>query len=110
MAFLIYVDNSNVFIEAQRVSAVSKHMALNIYDAMNNRILDTTYRMDFGDLHYFLAGNDPTKIKRAMLFGSRPPKNDRLCGGCQDSCRLNRFHAACLTAPMMSDAILSGLR
>ena len=78
MALLMYVDNSNVYIEAQRVSAVNKNMALNIYDAMTNRILDTSFRLDFGRLHYFLAANDPKQIKRAVLFGSRPPANDHL--------------------------------
>jgi uncharacterized LabA/DUF88 family protein len=73
-----YVDNSNVYIEGQRVSAVQKGMAMNIFDAINTRILDSSYRMDFGKLHAFIAGDDPTKIKRAMLFGSRPPANDSL--------------------------------
>lgn len=78
MAEFVYVDNSNVFIEGQRVSAVVKGMAMNIYDAMQNKVLDFSYRMDFGKLHAFAAGNDPSKIRRAMLFGSRPPQNDSL--------------------------------
>ena len=40
MAELVYVDNSNVFIEGKRAKAVASGMAMNIYDAMNNRILD----------------------------------------------------------------------
>ena len=78
MAEFVYVDNSNVFIEGQRVSAVQNGMAMNIYDAIQNRILDTAYRLDFGKLHEFVAGNEPEKIERAMLFGSRPPPNDQL--------------------------------
>jgi uncharacterized LabA/DUF88 family protein len=78
MAEFVYVDNSNVFIEGQRVSAVNKGMAMNIYDAMNDKILDYSYRLDFGKLHSFVAGEDQSKIKRAMLFGSRPPQNDSL--------------------------------
>ncbi len=39
MAELVYVDNSNVFIEGKRVMAVETGAAMNIYDAMNNRIL-----------------------------------------------------------------------
>lgn len=78
MSNFVYVDNSNVFIEAKRVSAVQKGWALNIFDAMNNRILDNTYRLDFGKLHSFTAGNKPSKIARAVLFGSRPPANDSL--------------------------------
>jgi uncharacterized LabA/DUF88 family protein len=78
MSNFVYVDNSNVFIEGKRVSAVQKNLALNIYDAMNGNILDHTYRLDFGNLHSFTAGSDPSKIKRAVLFGSRPPPNDTI--------------------------------
>lgn len=78
MAELVYVDNSNVWIEGKRVAAVKNGLALSIHDAITQGILDNSYRMDFGKLHDFVAGNDPSKIKRAVLFGSRPPKNDTL--------------------------------
>jgi len=74
----IYVDNSNLFIEGRRVSAVTKGMARNIVEAMNYNILDHTYTIDFGKLHEFVAGLDNTKIARAALFGSRPPPNDSI--------------------------------
>lgn len=78
MAELVYVDNSNVFIEGKRVKAVESGLAMNIYDAMNNRILDNSYKIDFGRLHHFIAGDDKANIKRCILFGSRPPPNDSL--------------------------------
>ena len=78
MAELVYVDNSNVFIEGKRAKAVEAGLAMNIHDAMNNRILDQAYKIDFGRLHDFIAGEDENKIKRCMLFGSRPPANDSL--------------------------------
>jgi uncharacterized LabA/DUF88 family protein len=78
MADWIYVDNSNVFIEGQRVSAVANGMALNIYDAFENRTLDFSYRMSFGKLYQFVAGTNPAETARAMLFGSRPPTNDAI--------------------------------
>ncbi len=78
MAEFLYVDNSNVFIEGKRVSAVKQGIALSIEDAIQYRVLDSNYRMDFGRLHDLIAGNDPSQIKRAVLFGSRPPKNDSL--------------------------------
>jgi len=37
MAELVYVDNSNVFIEGQRVSAVKNGMALDIRDAIDKK-------------------------------------------------------------------------
>lgn len=78
MADWIYVDNSNVFIEGQRVSAVRQGMALTIQDAFRNRVLDFNYRISFGKLYQFVAGNQPTETARAMLFGSRPPSNDAI--------------------------------
>lgn len=78
MADWIYVDNSNVFIEGKRVSAVNRGLAPNIYDAMNYNILDPDYRMSFGSLYMFVAGDDPKECARALLFGSRPPQNDAI--------------------------------
>lgn len=78
MSEWVYVDNSNIFIEGQRVKAVSSGQVPNIYAAMNQGILDPTYKIDFGRLHDFIAGNEANNIKRCMLFGSRPPENDSL--------------------------------
>ena len=78
MSLWIYIDNSNVFIEGQRVSAVKTGMAANIYDAMYKKIIDPSYRIDFGALHCFLSEDNPSQICRAILFGSRPPPNDSL--------------------------------
>ncbi|MEO0485167.1 MAG: NYN domain-containing protein [Pseudomonadota bacterium] len=78
MADWIYVDNSNVFIEGKRVSAVRKGLALDVYDAMANRIVDNDWRMSFGNLYQFVAGNNKANTARAMLFGSRPPENDAI--------------------------------
>ena len=72
----IYVDNSNLYIEGRRVSAVAQRLARDIYDAMKNDILDHGYTISFGKLHEFLCGQDKRQIKRAALFGSRPPPND----------------------------------
>lgn len=78
MAKLIYVDNSNVFIEGQRVAAIENGFALTIDDAMRTGTLDYTYRLDFGKLYEFVSKNGDRDVKRAMLFGSRPPPNDSL--------------------------------
>lgn len=75
MANFIYIDNSNVWIEGQRVSAVRSGMASSIVDAMNRNITDLGYRVELGKLRYF-AGED--NIGRAVVFGSRPPANDAL--------------------------------
>jgi len=44
-------------------------MAKNIYDAMNNKIVDMTWNMDYGKLYEFLCGGDAV----ARLWGSPPP-------------------------------------
>lgn len=76
MADWIYVDNSNVFIEGKRVSAVKQGLAMDIWDALDHRIIDNEYRMSFGKLYEFVAGTNKADTARAMLFGSRPPQND----------------------------------
>ena len=78
MADWIYVDNSNVFIEGKRVSAVRKALVPSIWDAIEHRVLDPDYRMSFGKLYEFVAGNNKADTARAMLFGSRPPENDAI--------------------------------
>jgi uncharacterized LabA/DUF88 family protein len=72
----VYIDNSNLYIEGRRVSAVAQGLSPNIIDAMNNGILDHAYTISFGKLYEFLCGKDKLQIKRAALFGSRPPPND----------------------------------
>lgn len=74
----IYIDNSNLFIEGQRVSAVKQDLATDIYEAQEKNILDQNYHIDFGKLYRFLCGGDKLTIKKAILFGSRPPPNDGL--------------------------------
>lgn len=77
MAELVYVDNSNIWIEGMHVAAVESGKAKSLQDAITNKICDYDWKYDFGKLLY-LAGGDRSNIKRAVLFGSRPPKNDSL--------------------------------
>lgn len=69
-----YVDNSNVYIEGARLSAVKKGMAgaATIIEAMNNRVIDFDWQIDYGALHGFACG-DPADIGAANLWGSPPP-------------------------------------
>ena len=77
MADYIYVDNSNLYIEGRRVSAVANGLAVDIYDAMNCGVIDHGYTISFGKLHNFLTGDDVNRqVCRTALFGSRPPPND----------------------------------
>lgn len=67
-----------MFIEGKRVSAVKLGLAPDIWDAFHYRILDNDYRMSFGKLYEFVAGQNRADTARAMLFGSRPPENDAI--------------------------------
>lgn len=73
----LYVDNSNVWIEGMRVSAVHKGLAVDIGDSIANNILDRDWKIDFGKLFLFAGGNK-SSVKKATLYGSRPPENDSL--------------------------------
>ncbi|MCL2347392.1 MAG: NYN domain-containing protein [Planctomycetaceae bacterium] len=77
MSKFVYVDNSNVWIEGRRVSAVTKDMAYDVWDAINNSIFDREWKYDFGKL-LNLVGGMRNGLKKASLFGSRPPENDSL--------------------------------
>lgn len=77
MALFVYVDNSNVWIEGMRVSAVRRGMAANLIEAMNKQVSDQTWTYDFGHLYQAVCP-DTAQIGRSSLFGSRPPENDTL--------------------------------
>lgn len=79
VALFVYVDNSNVWIEGQRLSAVRKGLAVSPVDAMERKIVDHTWAYDFGRL-YELCCPDTAQIGRSILLGSRPPANDSLWG------------------------------
>jgi uncharacterized LabA/DUF88 family protein len=60
------------------VAAFQHGMAPSVWEAVQNRICDYAWKIDFGKLHEFVAGNEKTDIGRAVLYGSRPPANDSL--------------------------------
>ena len=71
-----YVDNSNVFVEGSRASAVAKGLpgAATYVQAMNNHVTDKTWQPDYGKLHQFACG-DKSEIGCAKLWGSPPPSD-----------------------------------
>lgn len=81
MPNFLYVDNSNVWIEGMHVAAVVTGTAPDIWTAQDRNIT-TPWSYDFGRLLYF-AGGEKDDVGRAVLYGSRPPKNDSLWGSAQ---------------------------
>jgi hypothetical protein len=69
-----YIDNSNVFIEGQRLSAVEQGMALDIFDAMDRGVFDFSWKLDYGKLYQFVCG-DKSSVGGAKLWGSPPPSD-----------------------------------
>ena len=67
-----YIDNSNFFIEGQRVAAVEAGMALDISDAIDRKVFDYSWQPDYGKLHALLCG-EKKQIGSAKLWGSPPP-------------------------------------
>ncbi len=70
---VIIVDNSNIWIEGMKCSAKIKRLPPN---PDGKEPCDYSWRIDFGKLLEFVA--DGKNIRKAILVGSRPPKNDSL--------------------------------
>ena len=68
MARYIYVDNSNLFIEARRLAAVQAGLVGSMRQAQAVRALDNTYNLDYALLRDFLA--EGHEVGRSVLFGS----------------------------------------
>lgn len=79
VVLFVYVDNSNLWIEGMRVSAVRKGLARDVQDAMRRHVTDPAWSYDFGRLYQAVCP-DTAQIGRSSLFGSRPPANDSLWG------------------------------
>ncbi|MCY9822634.1 NYN domain-containing protein [Aeromonas media] len=77
MAKLLYVDNSNVWIEGKHVAAAAAGMASSVWEAVQNNICDNSWAIDFGKL-FQLAGGQKSDVRRAVLFGSKPTEKDSL--------------------------------
>lgn len=80
----VYVDNSNVWIEGKRVAAVEQDLAFDIWDAHNRDITVPNWKYDFGKL-LTRVGGVRNGLKKAVLFGSRPPSNDSLWAAAEQS-------------------------
>lgn len=61
-----YVDNSNFFIEGQRVAAVEAGMALDISDAIDRKVFDYSWQPEYGKLHAQLHERDRRGPARSL--------------------------------------------
>lgn len=67
-----YVDNSNFFIEGQRIAGIEATMAENLHDAIARRILDYSWKPDYKKLRELICG-EGKQIGSAKLWGSMIP-------------------------------------
>jgi uncharacterized LabA/DUF88 family protein len=74
MDCVILVDNSNIFIEGQKCSAIRKGMTRASF--VEKQPIDVSWRIYFEKLLSQLA--DGRKIRKAFLVGSRPPPKDNV--------------------------------
>jgi hypothetical protein len=74
MKLYVYIDNSNLFIEGQRLAAVKVGYATDIWDAMQRNVFDFRWNIDYGKLHSFFSdlGGELASVK---LWGSIPPND-----------------------------------
>ena len=85
MSYFVFVDNSNVWIEGKFVAGVKNGWAANIFEAHQKRAQDDSWRIDFGKLLAFVTDNHTADVKRAILYGSKPPENDSLWKAMKDA-------------------------
>jgi hypothetical protein len=76
MTLYVYVDNSNLWIEGMRISAVRRGMATSLQDAMDRHITDHTWTYDFGKLYRadMSGGTNHWPLEPARI---RPPRTTR---------------------------------
>jgi uncharacterized LabA/DUF88 family protein len=73
MECVVLVDNSNVFIEARKLSAARLGLVAKMPGWTPQ---DKNWQVDYGGLLQYLA--DGRGIRKAILVGSRPPSSDRV--------------------------------
>lgn len=78
MAYYVFVDNSNVWIEGKYASAVKNGWVPNTAVAHDSHICDDAWKIDFGRLLNFASDGEPDKISKAFIFGSKPTDKDSL--------------------------------
>lgn len=57
------------------VAAYQNGLAKSMWEAVSNNICDFSWKLDFGKLYKF-AGGTKQDVRRAVLYGSEPPKNE----------------------------------
>ena len=85
MGYFVFVDNSNVWIEGKRASTVQNGIVTSMQEAHDRNIEDSSWRIDFGRLLNLVTDGHTALVKKAVLFGSKPPQSDTLWRAAQSA-------------------------
>lgn len=77
MGHFIYVDNSNLWVEGKRISAIKSGKAENLFQSQEDRVVDSGWNVNFYKLYRFLKEDIPSlTICKAVLFASTGENDD----------------------------------
>ncbi len=70
----VYVDNSNVYIEGQRASAVAQGLngVKSLAEAMRRNTVDGEWKLNYWYLHQFIASPKAAQVGHVKLWASSP--------------------------------------
>ena len=78
MGIFVFVDNSNVWIEGKYFSEVKKGIAKDFAEAHSKKMLDNSWKIDFGKLLKCVVKGQVQDVKKAIVVGSKPTNKDSL--------------------------------
>ena len=76
--YYIYIDNSSLWTEGRKVSAVHKGDAVDVWDATEQKIFDNNFRIDFGQLLKWMKISD--NVAQVNVYGYKPSEDDSFWG------------------------------
>jgi hypothetical protein len=73
MKHYTYIDQSNFFLEGQRLAAVKNGKVGSMDEALDEGIIDFNWAPDYKRVYEFLCGSNRSEVGCAKIFGSPPP-------------------------------------
>lgn len=80
MNYFVFVDAHNTWSDGKYASAVLKGWSEDMFFAKKAKAADNAWRIDFGKLLSYVTEGNIADVKRVMLFGTTPSRNDSIWG------------------------------
>ncbi len=80
MNYFVFVDAHNTWSDGKYASAVLKGWSDDMFFAKKAKATDNAWRIDFGKLLSYVTEGNIADVKRVMLFGTTPSRNDSIWG------------------------------